>query len=161
MNYEYQCRVRAVDFWLLSMYHTYHSLVGVCNIVFAVAMIVLTLRFWNQAGDALQALLLLLCLIIPVIQPACVYLKAKTQAAVAPQGTRLCFTDQGVDVTLDDKRELIRWNQVRGVLKEPNMVIVMTGARTGYMLTNRVLGKDREMFYNDVKAHINVDGKGA
>lgn len=143
------------------MYHTYHSPVGVCNLVFAVAMTVLTLRFWNQAGDVLQAVLLLLCLIIPVIQPVCVYLKAKAQAAVTPQGTRLRFTEEGVDVTLDDKRELIRWNRVRGVMKEPNMVIVLTGARSGYMLTNKVLGKDREMFYNDVKAHINAGGKGA
>lgn len=160
MNYEYQCRIKAGDFWLLSMYHTYRSPIGVCNLVFAVAMIALTLRFWNQAGDVLQAVLLLLCLIIPVIQPACVYLKARTQAAVAPQGTKLLFTEEGVEVTLDDKREFIHWNRVRGVMKEPNMVIVMTGARSGYMLTNKVLGKDREVFYNDVRAHISVGGMG-
>ena len=73
MRYQYQSKVRAADFWALSMYRTYHSLVGVCNIVFGIAMILLTVRFWNQVGDVMQAVLFLACLLIPVIQPLGVY----------------------------------------------------------------------------------------
>lgn len=154
MHYQYQSKVRAVDFWALSMFRTYHSLVGVCNIVFGIAMILLTVRFWNQASDAVQALLFIACLIIPVIQPLGVYLKAKAQVSVIPQGTELVFSDDGIHVTLGNEQQQIRWNKVRGIRKEAGIVIVYTDANHGYMLTNRVLGKEKEAFYRDVEAQI-------
>lgn len=159
MSYQYQSNIRPLDFWLLSMNHTYHSLVGVCNLVFAAAMIGLSVRFWNEAGDAAQALLFIACLIIPVFQPLGVYLKAKAQVSVIPQGTQLSFGEDGVHVTLGGKRELIRWNRVKNAVREANMVIIFTDASHGYMLTNRVLGREKDDFYHYVKAHINTSGK--
>lgn len=154
MRYQYQSKVRAMDFWALSMYRTYHSLVGVCNIVFGIAMILLTVRFWNQASDAVQAVLFLACLLVPIIQPLGVYLKAKAQVSVIPQGTELLFTEDGIHVTLGSEQQHIRWNKVRGIRKEAGIVIVYTDVNHGYMLTNRVLGEDKEAFYHDVEAQI-------
>ena len=108
MHYQYQCKIKPIDFWKLSMRRTYRSLVGVCNIVFGVAMMLLTVRFWNQAGDVVQALLFLACLLVPVIQPTGVYLKAKAQVAVIPQGTELSFHEDGIHVTLEIGRETCR-----------------------------------------------------
>lgn len=156
MHYRYQCKVRAIDLWRLSMYHTYHSFIGVCNIVFGVAMFLLTFRFWNQVGDLLQTLLFLACLLIPVIQPLGVYLKAKTQTALIPQETELLFEEKGILVTLGDKNELIRWNRVKNVVRETGMIIIYTDERHGYMLTDKVLGSEKEAFYRDLKAHINI-----
>lgn len=138
------------------MRRTYRSLVGMCNIVFGVAMILLTVKFWNQAGDLLQALLFLGCLLIPVIQPAGVYLKARTQVSMTPQGTELIFDDEGIHVTLGDQREFIRWNKVRGVRKEGSIIVIYTDASHGYMLTKRVLGREKDAFYQQVKACINT-----
>lgn len=154
MRYQYQSKVRAVDFWALSMYRTYHSLVGVCNIVFGIAMILLTVRFWNQASDVMQAILFFACLLIPVIQPLGVYLKAKAQVSVIPQGTELVFAEDGIHVTLGNEKEKIRWDKVRGIRKEAGIVIVYTDANHGYMLTNHVLGSEKEDFYRYVEAHI-------
>lgn len=156
MYYQYQCKIKPVDLWKLSMRRTYRSLVGMCNIVFGVAIILLTVRFWDQAGDLLQALLFLGCLLIPVIQPAGVYLKARAQVAVTPQGTELTFDDEGIHVTLGDQREFIRWNKVRGIRKEGSIIIIYTDASHGYMLTKRVLGRERDAFYQQVKACINT-----
>lgn len=156
MSYQYRCTIKPIDFWALSMRRTYSSLVGMCNIIFAVAMILLTVRFWNQAGDVVQALLFLACLIIPVIQPLCVYMKAKVQVSVIPQGTELEFEESGIHVTLGSEQQFIQWNKVKGVRKEPGMVIVYTDASHGYMLTNRVMGNEKEDFYNYVKAHIST-----
>ncbi len=155
MHYQYQCKIKPIDFWKLSMRRTYRSLVGVCNIVFGVAMILLTVRFWNQANDVVQALLFLACLLVPVVQPTGVYLKAKAQVAVIPQGTELSFHEDGILVTLGDEREFIRWNKVKGERKEGSMIIVYTDANHGYMLTKRVLGKERNEFYQYVKRHLN------
>ncbi|MCM1305611.1 MAG: YcxB family protein [Butyrivibrio sp.] len=160
MHYKYQCKVRAFDFWRLSMYHTYHSFIGICNIVFGVSMILLAYRFWDQANDIIQALLFLLCLLVPVIQPLGVYMKAKAQAAVSPQGTELEFENDGIHVTLGGEHELIRWKRVKSIVKEAGMLIVFTDANHGYMLTDKVLGNEKEMFYEDVKAHINASAKG-
>lgn len=154
MQYQYKCYIRAADLWRLSMYRTYHSPVGVCNIVFGVSALLLTYRFWNQVGDFAQALLFIMCLIIPVIQPLGVYLKAKTQAAVSPQGTELVFKEDGIHVTLGSQYERVPWNRVKNIVKEAGMLIVFTDANHGYMLTNRVLGREKETFYQDVKAHI-------
>lgn len=154
MRYQYQCKIRPVDFWMLSMRRTYRSMVGVCNIVFGVAMILLTIRFWSQANDVVQTLLFLACLLVPVVQPVGVYLKSKAQVSVIPQGTELAFGDDGIHVTLGSEREFIRWNKVRGVRKEGSMIIVYTDANHGYMLTKRVLGSDKDDFYRYVKAHI-------
>lgn len=156
MQYQYKCYIRAADLWRLSMYRTYHSPVGVCNIVFGVSALLLTYRFWNQAGDFAQALLFIMCLIIPVIQPLGVYLKAKTQAAVSPQGTELVFKEDGIHVTLGAQYELVPWNRVKNIVKEAGMLIVFTDANHGYMLTNHVLGREKESFYQDVRAHIST-----
>jgi len=159
MRYQYQSKVRAVDFWALSMYRTYHSIVGVCNIVFGIAMILLTLRFWNQASNTVQAVLFLACLLIPVIQPLGVYLKAKAQVSVIPQGTELVFADDGIHVTLGNEKEHIRWDKVCGIRKEAGIVIVYTDANHGYMLTNRVLGSEKADFYCYVETHMKAHSR--
>lgn len=123
-------------------------------------MILLTFRFWNHVGNVMQTILFMACLLIPVIQPLGIYLKAKAQVAVIPQGTELAFEEDGVHVTLNGQYELIRWKRVKSIVKEAGMLIVFTDASHGYMLTDRVLGSDKEKFYQDVKAHINASEKG-
>ncbi len=159
MNYSYESNIRPIDFWKLSMYRTYHSLVGVCNLIFGAAMIGLTVRFWNTANDVVQAVLFLACLLIPVIQPLGIYLKAKVQVSLTAQGAVLLFAEDGIHVSLNEKRELIRWHKVRQVVKQAGMVIVFTDRNHGYMLTNRVLGREKEEFYQFVKAHISTSGR--
>lgn len=110
-GYQYEIHIRPMDIWILSMYRTYHSLVGACNLVFEGAMILLTLRFWKQAGDGIQVLLFLACLLVPVIQPVGIYLKAKAQAAMVPQSTKLIFGEDGIYVVLGEKKERIFWRQ--------------------------------------------------
>ncbi len=71
-----------------------------------------------------------------------------------PQGTELIFDKQGIHVTLDGAYELVGWNRVKGVKKEWNMIVIFTGGGRGYMLTDRVLGNEKEEFYNYMKAHV-------
>ena len=105
MEYQYKCRITAWDFFRLTMRQTYRSMAGMCNLVFTVAMILLTAKFWSQSGEVLQVLM------------------------------------------------LIGWNRLR-VTKQPGMVLVLSGAGSGYMLTNRVLGADREAFWSFVQSKV-------
>jgi hypothetical protein len=154
MRYEFKCQTSALDVWKLSMYQTYRSPVGMVNLVFTVALILLTAKFWNQVPDALQLLLLFGCLLFPVVQPVGVYVRAKKQVNSVEQGTELVFDDRGVHVSTSEERADIKWKNIRRIVKEPHMLIVFTDGVHGYMLTNKVLGAEREEFYAYAAAQI-------
>lgn len=118
MEYQYKCRITAWDFFRLTMRQTYRSMAGMCNLVFTVAMILLTAKFWSQSGEVLQVLMLIGCLLFPVIQPAAIYAKARRQAAAVPQDVRLTFDEKGLLVTTGGERQHLPWNRLR-VTKQP------------------------------------------
>ena len=122
MEYQYKCRITAWDFFRLTMRQTYRSMAGMCNLVFTVAMILLTAKFWRQA-------------------------------AAVPQDVQLTFDEKGLLVTTGGERQHLPWNRLR-VTKQPGMVLVLSGAGSGYMLTNRVLGADREAFWSFVQSKV-------
>jgi len=153
MEYQYKCRITAWDFFRLTMRQTYRSMAGMCNLVFTVAMIVLAAKFWSQSGEILQILILIGCLLFPVIQPAVIYAKARRQAAAVPQDVRLTFDEKGLLVTTGVEKQHLPWNRLR-VTKQPGMVLVLSGAGSGYMLTNRVLGAEREAFLSFAQSKV-------
>ena len=108
MEYQYKCRITAWDFFRLTMRQTYRSMAGMCNLVFTVAMILLTAKFWSQSGEVLQVLMLIGCLLFPVIQPAAIYAKARRQAAAVPQDVRLTFDEKGLLVQPEERDSICR-----------------------------------------------------
>ncbi|MCD8013012.1 MAG: YcxB family protein [Lachnospiraceae bacterium] len=157
MTYRYRSEIRPLDYWILSMYHTYHSMVGMCNLVLLAASIALAVRFWGEVNVNVRVFLFLFCLLIPVFHPAGVWMRARSQAKGAPQGTELAFGEPGIYVTLDGKHDLIPWSRVKGAKKEANMIIIFIGGGQGYMLTDHVLGEEKDEFYSYVKAHVYAD----
>ena len=153
MTYQFKSEVTAGDFWKLTMNRTYRSMAGVCNLIFTMAMILFTVRFFRTSNDPLQVLMLFGCLLFPVIQPIAIYLKAKGQVRAMPKGVELAFDEKGLHVTMDTQHENIGWNKLR-VAKQPGMMIVFSDARHGYMLTNRVLGTQKDAFYAFAEARI-------
>ena len=147
MEYKYKCDVKASDLWKMAMLRTYKSIVGVVNVVFTVAMVLLTLRFWGEAPYFLRLLLIFGCLLFPVIQPLGTYGKSAKQLENMPRDMELTFNDKGVHVTTGGKSEDIRWKKITNAIKRSNMIIVMSDDRHGYMFSNRVLGDEKESFY--------------
>ena len=143
-----------MDFWLLSMSHTYRSMVGVCNIVFTGAVIIATYRLWGKINDILELFLFFGCLLFTVIQPTLVYLRAKTQVFSIPKDMELLFDKDGLHVTVEDKNQTIPWKKIKGVVKERNMVIIRSDERHGYIVTNRAMGDKREAFLEFLEQKI-------
>ena len=85
--------------------------------------------------------------------PADLYLKAKGQAKTMPKDVELSFDDAGLHVTVGKEKESIGWKKLR-VANEPGMMIVFSDARHGYMLTNRILGAQKEPFFAFAKERI-------
>lgn len=152
--------MRAGDFWRMTMRQIYRSVAGMCNLVFTAAMIGMAVRFWNESGTIFRILIVLACMLFPVIQPAVVYLRASRQAAAAPKDVVLKFSEKGLLVETGGQREEIRWNQIR-VRKQPDMVIVFSNSRHGYMLVNRVLGTQKEEFFAFAEAKVEATMKKA
>jgi len=154
MKYRFENQVGAWDFWLLSMHHTYHSTVGIVNIVFTVAMIALTYRFGGQVHDMLELLMFLGCILFPILQPLAVMFRSRTQAMMIPRDMELEFTDKGLHVEVGVQSEDIPWRKIVSVTKEYNMVVVRSDAQHGYIITNRMLGKQKNEFWTFVQSKI-------
>lgn len=155
MKYQYTYRTTAFELWQLSMYYTYGSMVGVCNGIFTVAVIALTVTRWSTAGVTWRLLLILSCCLFPVIQPLLVYLKAARQASGITQDTQVGFDDGGIHIRVGDQQSDIGWKAIKRVSKKPTMIIVFSDTTHGFVLTNRVLGEEREVFYKYVTSMIN------
>lgn len=155
MKFRYTYRTTAFELWQLSMYYTYGSMVGVCNAIFTVAVIALTVTRWNTAGSTWKMLLILSCCLFPVIQPLLIYLKAVRQAAGIKQDTEVGFDDGGIHIRVGDQKSDIGWKAIKRVSKKPTMIIVFSDTTHGFVLSNRVLGKEREAFYNYVASKLN------
>lgn len=157
MDYTFKSVLTPFDFFRLSMHRTYHSVIGVCNIVFTVAVFLLTAHFWNQTSDFIEVLLFVGCILFPVLQPLAVYMKAKAQARMVPQDMVLKFDDVGLHVSTGGKSETIRWEKLKGVVREYKMIILFSDARHGYILTDRMLGGEKEMFYEQIRRRISQE----
>ena len=57
MKYKYTYRNTAGELWQLSMYYTYGSVVGMCNLIFTAAVIALTINKWNTVSGVWRFLL--------------------------------------------------------------------------------------------------------
>ncbi|MCR5403001.1 MAG: YcxB family protein [Butyrivibrio sp.] len=147
MEYKYLCDVRPKDLFLMAMTRTYKSMVGVVNIIFTVAMILLTARFWKTAPDFLLILMIIGCILFPVLQPIGIYLRSIKQLEDMPRDMELVFNDSGVRVNTGGKSELIRWKRITNAIKRKDMIVVMSDDSHGYMITNRELGSEKEEFY--------------
>lgn len=150
MKYKYTYRNTAGELWQLSMYYTYGSVVGMCNLIFTAAVIALTINKWNTVSGVWRFLLLLVCCLFTVIQPLAIWRKAEKQAAGISRDTEMELGDAGIRIRVGDENSMIPWTAVKKISKKPTMIILFSDTTHGYVLTNRVLGKDREAFYNYV-----------
>lgn len=152
--YHYTYRTTCSELWQLSMYYIYGSMVGVCNVVFTAAVLALAFARWAEFGTAFRCLLVLGACLFTVLQPLGVWYKAKKQAAAITQDTDITFDERGVHIRMGQVRSDLKWNQIRRISKKPTMLVVFSDTTHGYVLSNRVLGKDREKLYEYITARM-------
>lgn len=154
MRYKFKCDVTTKDCWILYMQRIYHSMVGIVSVILALSFLALTTVFWQQSSTLLRILLILACLLVPVIQPLGVWIRSRKLAKQIPSDLELWFGDKGIYVKLQSQTDNICWKEVRHIIKERNMITIVLNDGRGYMLTNRILGKDKESFYQYISSHI-------
>lgn len=156
MEFRFKNDTKPIDFWILSMSHTYRSMVGVCNIVFTVAVIAATIRLMGSIHDLLEVLLLFGCFLFTVIQPSLVYLRARAQVAGIPKDMELLFDGKGMHVAVGMQHETIPWKRIKNVIEERNMIMLSADGRHGYILTNRAMNGQREEFLRFLETKVTM-----
>ncbi|WP_313126947.1 YcxB family protein [Proteiniclasticum ruminis] len=157
MKFEFPYETRAKDLWKISMYNIYHSMAGMVNVIFTIAMILLSIRYFTQVDMILKILLLLGLSIFTVVQPVLIYLRAKKQVEGLPEGMKIALDDKGIHVEKSGQRSILRWSKVQGIKRYPFLLIIFASGGQGYILSNDTLGKEKETLYSFVKSHL---GKG-
>lgn len=154
MRFQYTYRTTAAELWQLSMYYTYGSVVGVCNIVFTAAVLALMVSRWSVSGTGFRMLLILGLCLFPVIQPLGVYLRAKKQAAMIQQDTTVSFSDRGIHINVGSQCSDIQWSAIKKISRKFTMIVIFSDTTHGFVLTDRVLGAEKEDFYQYITSKI-------
>lgn len=154
MRFQYTYRTTAFELWKLSMYYTYGSMVGVCNIIFTVAVLALAVSRWNVSGAGFRALLVFGLCLFTVIQPLVVYLRARKQAAGLTQDTTVSFGDEGIHIKVGEQFSNIRWESIKKISRKPGMIIIFSDTTHGFLFTDRVLGTEKDAFYGYLTSKI-------
>ena len=153
MEYEFKNKVSVFDFFGMAMANTYKLPLGLVNVIFTASLVALSLKFWNQAGDVLQVFMLLGCLIFPVFQPFFILLRSKRQVEMIPRDLELKFDNQGLTLYSGGARQHMSWDKL-GMTAKRNYVIVFSGGQNGYIINNRMMGKNKKDFIMFLKEHI-------
>ncbi len=156
MDFKFEISATAFDFFKMSMKKTYKSPLGICNIVFFAALVLVTVKMFGEAGPFLRALLLILCLAFPVIQPLSIYLRAAALARMIPENMTLETVKDGLIVRVGEQSELIPYSRISRLVCADDCVIIYVGGQHGYFLFNRVMGDRKEEFVRFIKSKMEV-----
>lgn len=149
MRYSFCYKNTPMDFWQLSFYFIYGSMVGLCNSIFTVAMILLANRIWSETNDTVRIILVFSICLFPIIQPIGIYLRARKQAESAKE-IEISFHDKGIHVNTDETISDLEWKSIKKVSKKPNMIVLFSTTTRGFILSNRVLRDQSKDFYSYV-----------
>lgn len=159
MEFRFRYKVKPVDLWQFYMYYAYSSYTCIINIICIISSVALLIKLWATSPGWFRALLLLFFSLFTIIQPISIYLRSKKQAEQYQDELELVANDQGVSVTQNGKSESKKWNQILQVNIKPTLVVLYTDQEHGYILTGRILGKDKRAFKDFVKQKRRSGGK--
>lgn len=150
VKFGFKYKTTALDLWQLSMYGIYGTFLGVINVVFTFAMIVLALKFWFGAHLIIKMVLVLAVSLFTLIQPIAVYLKAQKQVDKVPSEVELTIDDYGVHVKIENQTSDLKWKAIKGISKKPSMLVIMSTTTHGFILNNKTLGTQKDELHQFV-----------
>lgn len=145
MEYSIRYDLKASELFAHTMRTHYRTMAGMVNIVFTAAMWVLAFRFLTEWNPFLQAVLIIACIWFPLIHPLALYGKSVRDLEPIPKDMVINFRYYDVQVLGGGKAETLHYDKLRAV-RDKNLLIIMCGGATGYMITDRMLQDKKEEF---------------
>ncbi len=77
-------QVETMDMFFFMLQHTYHSISGICGILFSVAAFVILLWTWGTVDTAYMVLLAVCSALFTIVNPLMLFMKAAKQVVLNP-----------------------------------------------------------------------------
>lgn len=103
-----------------------------------------------------QIVMLVVCvLLFPVIQPALIYLKAKSHAKkLKDNEITLEFNDDKIYVSNNNEKVEVLYENVYNFIKYKNMIVLLYDSIHGQIIPDRVFDNNKDEFYDYVATKI-------
>ena len=155
MGFKYHYRVKTSDLWQASMYYSYSSFMGIVNLVCIASAIALIVSRWSSASDLFRTVMLLFLLVFTVFQPLIIWLRARASLDGVYPELELAFSQAGITIGSDGKKQQKQWKSVRAIVKKPTILLIYMEDGNGYILRNSVLKETKKELYDYVSYRIN------
>ncbi len=160
MEYKYNYRVKTSDLWQASMYYAYSSFMGIVNLVCIVSAIALIISRWNTASDLFRTVMILFLLVFTVFQPLIIWLRTRASLGGKYPELELAFSQAGITITSDGKKQQKPWKSVRAIVKKPTILLIYMEDGNGYILRNSILKETRNGLFEYVTDRLNEERSG-
>jgi hypothetical protein len=132
---------------ILSLVSIYRSVLGVINIVFFISMILVTVRFWEEAAWIFRGLMLFGVALFPIVQPAAIYLRSRRVVSRIPEGLDMRIGPHEISITGKTESTSLAYADLTSVKLVAGMIVIHTRGNQGYTLSRHVLGgKTHEVY---------------
>lgn len=142
---------------ILSLVSIYRSLLGVINIIFLVSMILVTIRFWQEAAWIYRALMLLGIALFPILQPAAIYLRSRSIVARIPDGLEMHIGPDGILISGQNDSTSLTYSDLTAVNLIAGMIVIHTTGKQGYTLSRQVLGGKTHEVYELLQRRLHTN----
>ncbi|MCR4587991.1 MAG: YcxB family protein [Lachnospiraceae bacterium] len=152
MRFDYTYRNTAGDYWAYFFFNIYMRFTGLINGMFILSILILMIRRWETSGAFGRSVMVFGLSLFLVIQPIALWIRALKQVEIIGDvDTRLIVGEGGLTISVRGHNQHINWQDYRGTVKRPTFLLLMPDEQHGYILPNRVMGKDREALYTFLK----------
>ena len=139
---------------ILSLVSMYRSMLGVINVIFTVSMILVTVRFWGDAGWTYRVPMLLGILAFPLLQPIAIYLRSRRIVSRLPQDLEMNIGPRGISIQGQNDSTFLAYSDLAAVKLVAGIIVIQTEGRRGYTLNRRVLGGKTQEVYDLLRKRI-------
>lgn len=152
----YHVNLTAKDLWAFSMYHANGGMLGIFNLLFTLAAVMLLVTRWGAVTTPYRLLLIVCVLLFTVWQPFLLYRKARKQAktAVVRDPMTLVFNETGLTVEQSGQTASFTWQQMGRMDGHRTMVVLYMDRVHAYLLPKSAMGEQEQALYEMARQYL-------
>ncbi len=153
---QFQIALTAGDFWQFSMHHSNGGMMGMFNLIFTAAALVLLIIRWGELTVPYRLLLVFCGSLFTVWQPLLLYNKAKKQAKrmAAQPPMALTFSRDGLLVEQGEQQVTFTWDQMGRMDRGRKLVVLYMDRIHAYLIPDRVMEDQQEAFFEMARTYL-------
>ncbi len=149
-EFHFYIQLNAGDLWLFSMYYSNRGYMGLFNVIFTVAAIILIFLRWDSFTFFYRWLLAFCATLFPVWQPLLLFTKARRQAVTGSvkDPEYITVSNDGIKVEQTGESVELNWDDVAKIQSLFGLIMIYTDRIHAFLLPGRYVGDAREPLYD-------------